>query len=168
MILLWSSCNLIGIMSTGVYKTNKDFEIFCEVLCMGLRIPTFSYESILQQEVGEPKAWNPRSMWWPWICMKRDIGQGRNLERQKIESKTGEDGLNWSPQKISLLREEFILYWITNWEVRGTFSMILNTYDPCNLKNNATCCASNSILMAGGLGWVVDWSWNLIGIIGVM
>jgi hypothetical protein len=27
-------------------------------------------------------------------CMKRDIGQGRNLERQKIESETGEDGLN--------------------------------------------------------------------------
>ena len=89
-------------MSTGVYKTNKDFEIFCEVLCMGLRIPTFSYESILQQEVGEPKAWNARIMWWPWICMKRDIGQGRNLERQKIESKTGEDGLNWSPQICKL------------------------------------------------------------------
>lgn len=167
MILLWSSsCNFIRIMCTGVYKINKGFEKIWEVLWMTIEFPPSAMKQSCNKKLVNRKLETPRSMWWPWICMKRDIGQGRNLERQKIESKTGEDRLNWSlPQKnFSSARG---ICFVSDYKlgVRGTFSMVLNTYDLCNLKNNATCCASNSILMAGGLGWVVDRPCSLIGII---
>ena len=78
MVLLWSSCNLIGIMSTLVYKINKDFEKLCEVLWMGLRPSNFHLQFWIDLAT--------RS-WWTEIFESKKHVMALNLHEKAYRSR---------------------------------------------------------------------------------